>query len=156
MSTTTVTRPEPVAKAGAIAGAVAAVILAIGGLLRVVGWLSDDVDVDELAVQASNLVLGLAAIWATVGPLVLAWRARDKVTPLEAPQDTDGTPLTPVSTYDLGRIARLLIQQAEAHAPGSLPVILAVPDEKPADVDQADVEPPVDIGALRREYHLDP
>lgn len=87
-------RPEPVTKAGAVAGAVAALILAVGGLLRVLGWQVDGVD--ELAVQASNAVLAAGALWFVAAPPVLAWFARQKVTPLADPRDARGVPLEPV------------------------------------------------------------
>lgn len=92
-------RPEPVTKAGAIAGAVAALVLAVGGLLRVIGWQVDGVD--ELAEQASNAVLAAGALWVVAGPPVLAYFARAKVTPLADPRDARGVPLEPIVPRDV-------------------------------------------------------
>lgn len=94
MSSSTLKRPatEPVVRAGTIAGAVAGLIVTLGGLARALGWLTDDVDVNAIAMQASNLILGAGVLWSTLAPLVLAMWARGKVTPLADPRDRHGTP----------------------------------------------------------------
>lgn len=94
MSTSTPSgRPEPVTDAAKLAGAVAAGILAVGGLLRVVGVVLP-VDVEDVAQQASNVVLSAAVVWSLVGPWLLArLRARDLVTPLADPIDERGNAL---------------------------------------------------------------
>jgi len=91
-------RPEPVLSAARVAGVVSAVILAIGGLLKLVGvTLPEDYDLDAIADQAGNVVLALAGAWSLVGPWLMArLRARDKVTPLSDPRDTLGRKLTPI------------------------------------------------------------
>lgn len=86
-------RPEPVTKAGTIAGAVAGLLITLGGLARALGWLSDDVDVVAVATQASDLIMGAAALWVVLAPHLLALWARTKVTPIADPRDDDGTPL---------------------------------------------------------------
>ncbi|MDP5182190.1 hypothetical protein QOZ88_06035 [Blastococcus sp. BMG 814] len=93
MSTTALPRPEPVTRAGLIAGTVAGLIITIGGLARALGWLTDDLDVHEVARQVSDLILGAGVLWATLAPAVLALWARSKVTPLADPRDVDGNPL---------------------------------------------------------------
>lgn len=91
-------RPEPVLDAARVAGVISGVILAIGGLLKVLGvTISEDYDLDAIASQAGNVVLALAAAWSLIGPWLLArLRARDKVTPLADPRDTLGRKLTPI------------------------------------------------------------
>lgn len=89
-------RPEPVAKAGAIAGAVAGLVLALGVAARAVGWLAADVDVEAIAGRVSDVVLAAGAAWATVAPFVLALLARRKVTPVADPRDHVGNELAPL------------------------------------------------------------
>lgn len=100
---TTSTR-EPVTRAGQIAGAVAAIIIALGGLARSVGWLTDDLDVNAIAVQASDLILGAGLLWATVAPAALALWAREKVTPLVDPRDGAGNPLVVEAALPVDRL----------------------------------------------------
>lgn len=88
-------RPEPVTRAGLIAGTVAGLIITIGGLARALGWLTDDLDVHAVARQTSDLILGAGVLWATVAPFVLALWARSQVTPLADPRDRDGNALAP-------------------------------------------------------------
>jgi hypothetical protein len=90
-------RPEPVLDAARVAGVVSAVILSIGGLLKLVGIVvPDDYDLQPLADQASSAVLAIAGAWALVGPWITARiRARDRVTPLADPRDAYGRRLTP-------------------------------------------------------------
>jgi hypothetical protein len=91
---TTVKRPEPVLQAGKLAGAVAAALLAGGGLLRTVGWLPVGADVEGFADQSSNVVLAIGGLWALTGPWLTArLRARDLVTPIKDPQDNAGNRL---------------------------------------------------------------
>lgn len=86
--TTIERRPEPVTRAAQAAGAIAALLLAGGGLLRAIGVLPVDVDLQRIADAASNVVLTAAVLWAMVGPWLLArFRARDQVTPLADPRD---------------------------------------------------------------------
>jgi hypothetical protein len=90
-------RPEPVMNAARQAGAIAAVILAVGGLLKLLGIvvLADD-DLQRLADQSSQAVLAIAGAWALVGPWITArLRARDRVTPLRDPRDASGRRLVP-------------------------------------------------------------
>lgn len=96
MSSTAVNgeRPEPVLNAAVLAGEVAAAIVAIGMVLRALGLLSSDVDLQQLSVLVSNVVLTVGAVWATVGPYLTArYRARNRVTPLADPRDAHGRPL---------------------------------------------------------------
>lgn len=86
-------RPEPVARAGVVAGAVAGLLITLGGLARAFGWLSDDFDVATVARQVSDLILGAGVLWSTVAPFVLAMWARGRVTPLADPRDDAGRPL---------------------------------------------------------------
>lgn len=90
-------RPEPVLNAAKIAGALAGVILAIGGLLRLIGVVDiGDAELQRVADDASSVVLTVGVLWATVGPWVLArWRARPRVTPLSDPRDARGRRLVP-------------------------------------------------------------
>lgn len=87
---------EPVAKAGAVAGLVSAVLALLGLAARALGWVSDDVDVIAVATRASDVVLGGFALWSTAAPVVLAMRARAKVTPLGDPRDAFGRVLAAV------------------------------------------------------------
>jgi hypothetical protein len=90
-------RPEPVLDAARVAGAISAVILAIGGLLKLVGIaVPDDYDLQPLADQAADAVLSVGGAWTVFGPWITARiGARDKVTPLADPRDAHGRPLTP-------------------------------------------------------------
>lgn len=95
-------RPEPVTNAAKLAGAIAAVVLAVGGLLRAVDLLPVGVDVEDLAQRASDAVLAVGVAWAVVGPWVTARiGARDKVTPLADPRDAIGNPLYSDALADL-------------------------------------------------------
>jgi hypothetical protein len=89
-------RPEPVLSAARVAGVISGVILSIGGVLKLVGWLVPaDYDLEALADQAGNAILAIGAAWSLVGPWITArLRARDKVTPLVDPRDALGRPLT--------------------------------------------------------------
>lgn len=89
-------RPEPVLSAARLAGVISGVILSIGGVLKLVGWLIPaDYDLEGLADQTGNAILALGAAWSLVGPWVTARiRARDKVTPLVDPRDALGRKLT--------------------------------------------------------------
>jgi len=96
-------RPEPVLNAAKIAGAVSGVILAVGGLLRLFAPLLpasiQGLDVEGIALQASNAILAIGGAWALMGPYFMAWiKARNKVTPLSDPRDAAGNRLTPEGT----------------------------------------------------------
>lgn len=120
-------RPEPVLDAAALAGTIAALIVALGGLLKAVRWLPVEADVQAVADEASRVVLAVAALWSFGGPLLVArLRARDKVTPLADPRTSDGRPL---------------VVDGEVTGP--------VRTHRPLDDDAGG---PVDIGALQREY----
>lgn len=159
-------RPEPVVYAARIGGLLAALLVSVGGVIAI---LAAGLTLDELGplgIAVGAVITAAVALGVYLLPVWQALRARAKVTPLDDPRDDDGAPLTPDTDADLGRIARRLIELAEEHSGGSLPVILEVPAEQPSahvdvdepDVDEpdVDVDPPVDITALRREYHLDP
>lgn len=90
-------RPEPVLSAARVAGVISAVILGIGGALKLAGVLiPEDYDLQALADQVGNAILAVAAAWALVGPWITArLRARDKVTPLADPRDILGRKLIP-------------------------------------------------------------
>jgi hypothetical protein len=90
-------RPEPVLSAARVAGVVSGVILTIGGVLKLVGWLiPSDYDLQALADQIGNAILALGAAWSLFGPWITArFRARDLVTPLASPRDADGRRLVP-------------------------------------------------------------
>lgn len=91
-----VSRPEPVLDAAALAGAIAGAIIAIGSVLRVIGWASDT-DFEAVAEAVSNAVFAVAALWALIGPWIIAkTRARPKVTPLADPRDILGRKLVPL------------------------------------------------------------
>jgi hypothetical protein len=90
-------RPEPVLNAATVAGAISAVILAIGGLLKLAGVLIPaDYDLQGLADDASNAILSVGAVWSLFGPWITARiKARDQVTPLADPRDARGRRLLP-------------------------------------------------------------
>lgn len=91
-------RPEPVLDAARVAGVISGLILSVGGVLKLLGWLiPSDYDLDTLAADAGNAVLAIGAAWSLVGPWVIArLRARDLVTPLSSPRDALGRELIPV------------------------------------------------------------
>lgn len=77
-------RPEPVLDAAKLAGQVAAVLIAVAGVLQVLGVVLP-FDVDELADRVSAALLAAAGLWAVGGPWLTARTAREKVTPIEDP-----------------------------------------------------------------------
>ena len=117
MTSTDLPRPEPVTKAGAIAGAVAALIITAGGLARMLGLLTDDVDVAAIADQVSNLILGVGILWTTLAPVALAWHARSKVTPLDDPRDSAGNSLVVEGELAGPVVDQLVVDQAEPDPP---------------------------------------
>lgn len=77
-------KTEPVITAAAIIGLVqAAVVLAVS-----MGWL------DLSTEQQNNVYAFAAALLALIFPLLGAWYARGKTTPLANPTDEDGAPLS--------------------------------------------------------------
>lgn len=89
-------RPEPVLNAAKVAGAVSGLVVAAGAVTTLVGWTTAE-QIDSAAVLVGGLVTALAALVAVVAPLVAAYRARPKVTPLADPRDANGTPLVPAT-----------------------------------------------------------
>lgn len=78
-------RPEPVLDAAKLAGAVAAVLIAVAGILQVLGVVLP-FDIQALADRVSAMLLAAAGLWAVGGPWLTARTAREKVTPLESPR----------------------------------------------------------------------
>lgn len=85
-------RPEPVLTAARLAAAVSGVIAAVGAVLTLLGW-SDAGQVHQAEVLAGGIVTSVATLAAVVAPMVAAYRARAKVTPLSDPRDAAGAPL---------------------------------------------------------------
>lgn len=90
-------RPEPVLDQGKVAGAIAgAVVAVVGVVLLLLRGEGGDLSALELALEGA--LTAVMAAGATVAPIWRAWKARGKVTPLADPRDDDGTPLV----VDLG------------------------------------------------------
>lgn len=93
-------RPEPVLDAAKVAAAVA---LVVGGALTVLAafgvTVPDPEGVTRAVVSIATGVLTLVSVAAT---LVAALRARQKVTPLESPRNSDGVPLMAVPGLSQG------------------------------------------------------
>lgn len=93
-------RPEPVLSAAKLAGAISGAVLAVGGLLKLLGVVvPGSYDLRALADSAGTAVLAVGTAWAVVGPWLTARiGARDKVTPITDPRSAAGERLTPEGT----------------------------------------------------------
>jgi 4-amino-4-deoxy-L-arabinose transferase-like glycosyltransferase len=78
-------RPEPTLTAGALTAVVAAVL----AVLAVFGYQFP---------EGVRDAIGPAV--AIVAPLIAGWVARRRVTPVDDPQDVDGTPLVPITQVE--------------------------------------------------------
>lgn len=85
-------RPQPVLRAAQAAAAVSGLVAAIGAVLTLVGWATAD-QVQSWVVAAGGLTTAVATAIAVAAPILAAMRARELVTPLEAPVSADGVPL---------------------------------------------------------------
>ncbi|SDG94697.1 hypothetical protein [Klenkia brasiliensis] len=85
-------RPQPVLRAAQAAAAVSGLVAAIGAILTLVGWVTAD-QVQSWVVAAGGLTTAVATFVAVAAPILAALRAREAVTPLEAPLSADGVPL---------------------------------------------------------------
>jgi hypothetical protein len=83
-------RPEPVTLAGKVAGAVGGIVTFLAAL-----GLISTAEGDTLSTAATGLLALALAVPGVVAPVVAAYRARRKVTPLSDPQNNAGQPLTP-------------------------------------------------------------
>jgi hypothetical protein len=92
MTDPTPTRPEPVLAAAKLAGAVSGLVVAVGAVFVLVGWVSPD-EVQQWAVIAGGIVTALGAVLAAALPLITAHGARGQVTPLADPRGVNGDPL---------------------------------------------------------------
>lgn len=91
---------EPVIDAAAIAAKVTATITAVGALATVFGYTTDT-EVSAFAEAAGTAVLALGGLVGAVLPIVTAFRARAKVTPVAHPRSADGMPLVPLGSREL-------------------------------------------------------
>jgi len=88
------TRPQPVIDAAKVAGAVSGVVVAVGGVLLLLGYATAE-DVQGWSVALGGVVTaGMTAV-SVILPIIKGQAAAEVVTPLSAPQDNDGTPLVP-------------------------------------------------------------
>jgi hypothetical protein len=85
-------RPEPVLDAAKLAGAVSGIVLSVGTVFVLVGWVTAD-EVQNWAVIAGGIVMSIGTLLAIVLPIITALGARAQVTPLAAPVSVDGVPL---------------------------------------------------------------
>lgn len=85
-------RPEPVLDAAKLAAAVSGVVLSIGTVFVVVGWVTAD-EVQNWAVIGGGIVMSVGTLLAIVMPIITALGARAQVTPLAAPVSVEGVPL---------------------------------------------------------------
>jgi hypothetical protein len=79
-------RPRPVLTAAGISG----LITSLAGVLTWLGYVGPAADLSNRAQTIGAIVVGAVAIGSH---LLAALHAQGKVTPLEQPQDHDGTPL---------------------------------------------------------------
>lgn len=86
---------EPVIDAATIAGKVTGIITALGAILAILGF-GTDTEYSQVAEAAGALVLAGGGLVGAILPIINAFKARAKVTPLVAPRDAAGFPLTPV------------------------------------------------------------
>lgn len=95
-----VERPEPVVDAAKVAASVA---LVVGGVLTVLAAFGVTVpDPDELTRAVVSVATGALTLVSVASTLWAAFRARAKVTPLESPRNSDGTPLMAVPGLSQG------------------------------------------------------
>lgn len=145
-------RPQPVLRAAQVSAvATWATALLVGYLARRGLLVPEELEgpiADLIAVGIVAAVGALGALWAAI-------RARAKVTPLEKPQQADGTPLRPrppvpppATRPDHPR------PRPWPGAPGDGGII-RTPYPPQLQNDDTDVLPVVDVAALRREYRLD-
>lgn len=85
-------RPEPVVDAAKIAAAVSGLVAAAGAITTLVGWTTAE-QVQSLLVLIGGLITALATLVAAAAPIVAAYKARAKVTPLADPRTNYGTAL---------------------------------------------------------------
>ena len=98
-------RPEPVLDAGKAAGLVSALVVAVGGALALTGLVTVE-DVTAWSVAAGAVVTAVVALVAYVAPVWQARKAREVVTPLSSPRDSDGLPMrAPYNNGDRGAIS---------------------------------------------------
>lgn len=123
-------RPQPVLSAAQATAVTTWITALVVGWLARHGWLLPDTVAEDLA---ELVELAVVAAAGTTASLLTALAARRRVTPIADPRDDDGV-----------RLIRL-----RPPPPASRP---AAP---PATADTAQIRLPVDVAALRREYHLD-
>lgn len=143
-------RPQPVLRAAQVSAvATWATALLVGYLARHGLLVPDELEgpiADLIAVGIVAAVGALGALWAAI-------RARAKVTPLQQPQQADGTPLRPRPPAPPP--ATRPDQLRARPAPTDDARAIGTPYPPQLQNDDTDVLPVVDVDALRREYHLD-
>jgi hypothetical protein len=112
-----VTRPRPVLTATGIAG----LITSLAGVLGWLGYVAPAAELNDRASVIGSVVIGAVALGSH---LLAGLHAQSKVTPVEKPQDHDGTPLV--------RVDQAIISAVPA-APVS-----DVPDVEPLEVEPTD------------------
>ena len=88
----TVSRPEPVLDAAKLPAAAAGLVAAIGAITTLVGWTTAD-QIQSVTVLIGGLITALATLVATAAPILAAYKARAKVTPLSDPRSRSGVAL---------------------------------------------------------------
>lgn len=83
---------EPVIDAAKIAAKVTGTITAIGGLASLYGY-GTETDYSAFAAASGTLVMAGGALVGTILPIINAFKARSKVTPLANPKSDAGIPL---------------------------------------------------------------
>ena len=116
-------RPEPVLEAARLAGLVSAVVVAVGGALVLLGVATLE-DVTAWSVAAGGIVTAAVALVAYVAPVWQARKAREAVTPLSSPRDSDGLPFR--APYDNGDRGAIGVGEAVVIAVLVLLVLLIV------------------------------
>jgi hypothetical protein len=89
-------RPEPVLDAAKLAGLVAAVVVAVLGVIALIVAGNVLGDLDALANSISAVIVAFSALAAYLAPVWQARKARAKVTPLADPRDLRGRKLIAV------------------------------------------------------------
>ena len=89
---------EPVIDAAALAAKVSGLIVSLGAILTIVGFTGPETDWNIMAQAVGAAILAIGGVVGTILPIINAFKARAKVTPLANPVDSAGIRLTPAGS----------------------------------------------------------
>lgn len=102
-------QPEPLISSAKITATISGLL----SLLVTVGIIPPTLG-DAISHTAEAAIVGVGLVLATVPPLVHAWQARKKVTPVASPKDDAGNELVPAgSTADTDAAAAVALARAD-------------------------------------------